>query len=46
MKLWDKGYDLNREVEKFTVGDDYIIDQKLLFWDCIGSIAHAKMLKK
>ncbi|MBN2367683.1 argininosuccinate lyase [Candidatus Woesearchaeota archaeon] len=46
MKLWDKGYDLDKEVEKFTVGDDYLLDQKLLFWDCVASIAHAMMLEK
>ena len=46
MKLWDKGYNINKEIEKFTVGDDYLLDQKLLYWDCIGSVAHAMMLNK
>ncbi len=45
MKLWNK-YKLNGEIENFTVGEDYILDQKLVEYDCIGSIAHAKMLAK
>ena len=46
MKLWQKNYKLNKEIEKFTVGNDYLLDQKLVKYDCIASIAHAKMLKK
>ena len=46
MKLWEKNYNLNKKVEKFTVGDDYLLDQKLIKYDCITSIAHAKMLTK
>jgi len=45
-KLWKKGYELNKEVEKFTVGNDYLLDYKLVEFDCKASIAHAKMLKK
>ena len=44
MKLWQKGNKLNKEVEKFTVGDDYKLDYKLIYYDCIASIAHAEML--
>jgi argininosuccinate lyase len=43
-KLWDKGYELDATVEKFTVGEDYILDMDLVKWDCTGSIAHARML--
>jgi argininosuccinate lyase len=44
-KLWqDKN--LNKEIERYTVGEDYILDNKLLKYDCIASIAHSKMLKK
>lgn len=46
MKLWQKNYPLNKAVEKFTVGDDYILDQRLVKYDCLASIAHAKMLVK
>jgi len=46
MKLWEKNYKLNKKIEEYTVGNDYIIDQKLVKYDCIASIAHAKMLCK
>ncbi len=46
MKLWEKEYRLNKQVEDFTVGDDYILDQKLIKYDALASIAHAKMLGK
>lgn len=46
MKLWEKEYRLNKQVEDFTVGDDYILDQKLIKCDALASIAHAKMLGK
>jgi argininosuccinate lyase len=46
MKLWTKNQNLNKTIERFTVGDDYILDQKLVKYDCLASIAHAKMLGK
>jgi len=46
MKLWEKGTKLNQQIEYFTVGDDYILDQKLVKYDCLASIAHARMLGK
>jgi len=46
LKLWDKGIELNKLVEDFTVGDDYILDRSFLYYDCIASIAHAKTLEK
>jgi argininosuccinate lyase len=45
-KLWQKGYQLNRKIEDFTVGDDHILDQRLVAYDCRASIAHAQMLGK
>ncbi|MBI3036854.1 argininosuccinate lyase [Candidatus Woesearchaeota archaeon] len=45
-KLWHKGQDLNSEVEKFTVSNDYILDRNLLKYDATASIAHAEMLHK
>lgn len=45
-KLWNKGYSLNKEIEKFTVGDDYITDKNILKYDIYASIAHAIMLAK
>lgn len=46
MKLWEKNYKLDKKVEEYTVGNDYILDQKLVKYDCLASIAHAKMLQK
>jgi len=46
MKLWEKGYRLDRDVERYTVGDDYLLDRALLKYDCIASVAHAKALRK
>ena len=46
MKLWDKGGELNRDIESFTVGDDYLLDRRLVKHDCAASIAHARMLAK
>ncbi len=46
MKLWEKEYKLDRQIEDFTVSNDYILDRKLIKYDCIASIAHAKMLEK
>ncbi len=46
MKLWEKGYTLNSLIEDFTVGNDRILDKKLIEYDCLASIAHAKTLGK
>ncbi len=46
MKLWDKGVRLNKQIEEFTVGEDTVLDQKLVKYDCLASIAHAKMLAR
>ena len=45
-KLWEKGYKLDELIESYTVGDDYKLDVKLVKYDCLASIAHAKMLEK
>ncbi|MBD3203540.1 argininosuccinate lyase [Candidatus Woesearchaeota archaeon] len=44
-KLWYKGFDVNKKIEKF-LANDISYDQKLVHYDCKSSIAHAKMLKK
>ncbi len=46
MNVWSKGYSLNRDVEKFTVGNDFMIDVEIAKYDIRASIAHAAMLKK
>ncbi|PIN77189.1 argininosuccinate lyase [Candidatus Woesearchaeota archaeon CG10_big_fil_rev_8_21_14_0_10_34_8] len=44
MKLWQKKFNVNKEVETFTVGDDPKIDLNLVYWDCVASSAHGQML--
>ena len=46
MKLWDKGYSTDTIIERFTVGNDRILDLKLAKYDVQGNSAHAKMLHK
>jgi argininosuccinate lyase len=46
-KLWQKDRaGIDKKIEKFTVGNDFLLDQSLVIYDCISSIAHATMLKK
>lgn len=46
-KLWETpSTTIHPLVEKYTVGTDYILDQRLLPFDIEASIAHAKMLNK
>jgi argininosuccinate lyase len=45
-KIWQTSGELDSLIEKFTVGDDYKVDQVLLPYDIVGSLAHAKMLAK
>lgn len=45
MKLWDKGYQEDQNVDAFTVGDDRQLDLRLAKYDVEGSIAHIKMLE-
>ena len=46
MKLWQKGYSLDENIERFTVGNDASLDKALIAYDCLGSMAHAQMLAK
>jgi argininosuccinate lyase len=45
-RLWDKGAGVDELVHRFTVGDDPELDRSLIFWDCIGSAAHAYTLRR
>ncbi len=45
-KLWQKEFDTNEFLERFTVGKDRELDIHLAAFDVKGSIAHAKMLGK
>jgi argininosuccinate lyase len=44
MTLWDKSKKSEKEVMRFTVGDDQMYDRILAPYDVIGSVAHAIML--
>jgi argininosuccinate lyase len=43
-KLWQKDYKLNAFVEKYCSGENVELDNVLIIYDALGSIAHAKML--
>ncbi len=45
MKLWDKGTEVNKQIEKFTVGKDRELDMFLAEHDIVGSLAHCIMLE-
>lgn len=45
MKLWTKGFDTNKEIERFTVGKDREMDLMMARFDVFGSLAHIKMLQ-
>ncbi|MDR1666602.1 MAG: argininosuccinate lyase [Bacteroidales bacterium] len=44
-KLWNKGVEVNREIERFTVGRDREMDLYLAPFDVLGTIAHIRMLE-
>ncbi|MCC1483866.1 argininosuccinate lyase [Winogradskyella immobilis] len=46
MKLWDKGFSIDKTIEQFTVGNDREIDLHIAKYDIQASLAHAKMLYK
>jgi len=43
-KLWQKGYHLNEQVERFEAAQNSILDARLIRHDVWGSLAHAAML--
>ena len=44
MKLWNKGYTIENAVEKFTVGNDRVLDLDIARYDLLASKAHTNML--
>jgi argininosuccinate lyase len=44
MRLWDKGIPLDRRVLAYTAGEDHLLDDRLVPYDALASIAHAEML--
>jgi argininosuccinate lyase len=45
-KLWQKGYQLNEQVERFEAAQNSLLDARLIRHDVWGSLAHAAMLAK
>ena len=44
-KLWEKNFEVNKEIERFTVGKDRDMDLYLAKYDVMGSMAHITMLE-
>ena len=44
MKLWQKDYTVDQEIDRFTVGRDRELDLELARFDIQGSLAHIEML--
>lgn len=44
--LWDKGGELDSDVQQFSVGNDPELDMKIISHDILASVAHAQMLEK
>lgn len=44
-KLWEKNFEVNAEIERFTVGRDREMDLYLAPYDVMGSMAHITMLE-
>lgn len=45
MKLWSKGFEPDKMIETFTVGQDRELDLRLARYDVQGSMAHIRMLE-
>ena len=45
MKLWDKGFEIDGRIERFTVGKDRELDLMLAPFDVLGTMAHVRMLE-
>ncbi|HMD74290.1 MAG TPA: argininosuccinate lyase [Steroidobacteraceae bacterium] len=43
-RLWDKGSPLDARVLAYTAGEDHLLDNRLVRYDVLASIAHAEML--
>jgi argininosuccinate lyase len=45
-RLWDSGAPLDQRVLRYTAGEDYLLDERLVRHDVRASIAHAEMLQQ
>lgn len=46
MKLWQTDDTLDARIEAFTTGNDPVLDQELIPFDCLATIAHVTMLQE
>ena len=44
--LWNKGTSATEAVDRFTVGNDRVLDRRLARYDVQGSLAHIRMLER
>ncbi len=44
-KLWSKGFEPDKLIEQFTIGNDRLLDLQLAKHDVCGSMAHVRMLQ-
>lgn len=45
MKLWQKDFEINKKIERFTIGRDKELDRWLATYDILGTLAHIQMLE-
>lgn len=46
MKLWQTADSMDARIEAFTIGNDPVLDQELIPFDCQATIAHVTMLEE
>jgi argininosuccinate lyase len=46
MKLWQTADSMDARIEAFTTGNDPVLDQELIPFDCLATIAHVTMLQE
>ena len=45
MKLWEKSVQVDKDIERYTIGRDREMDLYLAPYDVLGSMAHITMLE-
>ena len=45
-RLWDKGTPLDEQVLRYTAGEDFVLDARLVGYDVRASVAHGRMLEQ
>ena len=45
MKLWEKSVQVDKDIERYTIGRDREMDLYLAPYDVLGSMAHITMLQ-